>query len=256
MMRAAAIRSYSLFGESGELPDVLHCETIATRSSLHGWELEPHRHARLHPLLLLRQGGGSAWLESGRTPLRPRTLVNVPCGDVHAFSFTPATQGWVVTLPDELVADLLTRAGESRAVLDGAGTASADAALGLASRALSLQAPATPDLAASNLLRRFEALLEAHVIEHWPVARYAQALSITPTHLSRLTRAATGQGASVLIEERLMREARRQLAFSSLPVKSVAYALGFADPAHFSRAFARAAGRSPRQFREALSDRR
>jgi AraC family transcriptional activator of pobA len=286
MMRAAAIRSYSLFGESGELPDVLHCETIATRSSLHGWELEPHRHARLHQLLLLRQGGGSAWLESGRTPLRPRTLVNVPCGDVHAFSFTPGTQGWVVTLPDELVADLLTRAGESRAVLDGAGTASADAALvrvmaeiaresagasaaralvlrglaaaalGLASRALSLQAPATPDLAASNLLRRFEALLEAHVIEHWPVARYAQALSITPTHLSRLTRAATGQGASVLIEERLMREARRQLAFSSLPVKSVAYALGFADPAHFSRAFARAAGRSPRQFREALSDRR
>ena len=42
------IRSYSLFGESQHLPDVLHCETIAERSALHDWELAPHRHTRLH----------------------------------------------------------------------------------------------------------------------------------------------------------------------------------------------------------------
>lgn len=42
------ILSYSLFGESAHLPDVMHCETIAERSVLHDWEFEPHRHARLH----------------------------------------------------------------------------------------------------------------------------------------------------------------------------------------------------------------
>ena len=55
-LRRDRIRSYNLFGESAELPDVLHCETIAARSALHDWELEPHRHGRLHQVLLLRKG--------------------------------------------------------------------------------------------------------------------------------------------------------------------------------------------------------
>lgn len=50
-----------------------------------------------------------------------------------------------------------------------------------------------------------------------------------------------------------MREARRNLAFSSLPVKSIAYALGFADPAHFSRRFIKAVGCSPRAFRQRMA---
>ncbi|MEQ1597626.1 MAG: hypothetical protein ABL985_21300 [Casimicrobium sp.] len=35
---ATAIQTFSLFGESTHLPDVLHCETIAARSALHDWE--------------------------------------------------------------------------------------------------------------------------------------------------------------------------------------------------------------------------
>ena len=61
-----SIQSYSLFGESTHLPDVLHCETIADRSVLHDWELAPHRHARLHQVLLVEKGGGSVTLD-GKT---------------------------------------------------------------------------------------------------------------------------------------------------------------------------------------------
>ena len=32
----SAIQVYNLFGESSDLPDVVHCETIASRSGLHG----------------------------------------------------------------------------------------------------------------------------------------------------------------------------------------------------------------------------
>src|SRR5262245_60315780 len=35
---------YNLFGEAGDLPDVVHCETIPSRSVLHDWKLAPHRH--------------------------------------------------------------------------------------------------------------------------------------------------------------------------------------------------------------------
>ena len=60
------IRSYSLFGESQHLPDVLHCETIAERSALHDWELAPHRHTRLHQVLLITSAGAwRTWMASG-----------------------------------------------------------------------------------------------------------------------------------------------------------------------------------------------
>ena len=57
------IESYNLFGESDDLPDVVHCETIAARSVKHDWELTPHRHARLHQVLLVARGGGRGTLE-------------------------------------------------------------------------------------------------------------------------------------------------------------------------------------------------
>lgn len=283
LIPAPAIRSYSLFGESAHLPDVMHCETIAARSALHGWELAPHRHARLHQVLLLQSGGGAAHLEGRAVALQPIALVNVPPGDVHAFVFEPGTQGWVATLPDELIDQLLAPAAEERRALSRSGVRVADeracqlmaqlfsefgsrsaaralvlrglcaALLGLAARAL-MQGDATGrDLAGSHLLHRFETLLEAHFLEHWGVADYARALAVSPTHLSRVVHATHGTPASRLIDARVMREARRNLAYTNLPVATIAYALGFADPAHFSRAFTRAEGLSPRAFRERLA---
>jgi AraC family transcriptional regulator, transcriptional activator of pobA len=85
------------------------------------------------------------------------------------------------------------------------------------------------------------------------VVDYASALGMSPTHLSRIARAATGEPASSLIDARVIREARRNLAYTTLGVATIAYALGFADPAHFSRVFSRATGLSPRAFRQQVA---
>jgi AraC family transcriptional activator of pobA len=108
--------------------------------------------------------------------------------------------------------------------------------------------------AGTDLFRRFEALLEQHFLAHWTVSDYAAALSITPTHLSRVARAATGHAASQLILERIIREARRNLVYTNLPVATIAFALGFNDPAYFSRLFAGATGVSPRRFRDRIHE--
>ncbi len=281
-MRAAAIRSYGLFGETANLPDPLHIEAIAARSVLHDWELAPHRHVRLHQLLLLRSGGGTVHLEGHALALTAMSLVNVPPGAVHAFAFEPGTQGWVVTLADDLIEQLLSPAGEERHALAQGGVLAADrplaalmaqltaefegsapsralvlqglcaVLLGQAARAAARAVPLPRDSPGSALGRRFNALLETRLLQHRTVADCARTLAVTPTHLSRVLRQATGQPASRLIEARLMREARRQLAYTSLQVASIAYTLGYADPAHFSRAFSRVEGLSPRAFRERL----
>ena len=103
----SAIQVYNLFGEQGDLPDVVHCETIAARSVLHDWKLAVHRHARLHQVLLIALGGGEATLDGRIYPLKPMHMVNVPVGDVHGFSFVPGTQGWVLTIAAEVLDETL-----------------------------------------------------------------------------------------------------------------------------------------------------
>ncbi|WP_027532861.1 helix-turn-helix domain-containing protein [Bradyrhizobium sp. WSM3983] len=278
---APAIRVYNLFGEAGDLPDVVHCETIASRSVLHDWTLAVHRHARLHQVLLIERGGGEATLDGRVVPLKPMQIINVPVGHVHGFRFVPGTQGWVLTIAAEIMDEALLAAEGLRGVLSRSdvvrGTpqiratmkqvfaehAARDfgrahvlrslsaAMIGLVARALTGES-GTSSSSESNLFRRFEALLEQHHLERWTVADYANALAITPTHLNRVTRAATGDTASHLILNRLVREARRNLVYTNLPVSTIAYALGFEDPAYFSRVYAAATGLSPRAFRAQL----
>lgn len=278
-MRLPTVETYNLFGESEDLPDVVHCETIATRSILHNWEFAAHRHARLHQFLLIESGGGEARFEDQAIALSPQRIINVPIGHVHGFSFIPGTQGWVVTLAAETVSDALTR-GEGitktlaepcvfdttdaiRAIIlqifeEFAGRHFAraqilrgycGALIGLVARALAETGVAPSERPNSDLLERFEGLVETHFAEQWSVAEYAKALSVSPTHLSRITRWARGYPASRLIHERLIREARRNLVYTSMPISTISYALGFEDPAYFSRVFTGATGFSPRDFR-------
>ncbi|MDD1532434.1 MULTISPECIES: helix-turn-helix domain-containing protein [unclassified Bradyrhizobium] len=276
-----AIRIYNLFGESGDLPDVVHCETIASRSVLHDWTLAVHRHARLHQVLLIERGGGEATLDGRVVPLKPMQVVNVPVGHVHGFRFVPDTQGWVLTIAAEILDEALLAAEGLRGALSRSaavrGTpqiraimkqifaehaardfgrahvlrALSSAMIGLVARALTSESGGNGTVE-SGLFRRFEALLEQHHLERWSVADYAEALAVTPTHLNRITRAATGDTASHLILNRLIREARRNLVYTNLPVSTIAYTLGFEDPAYFSRVYAAATGVSPRAFRAQL----
>jgi AraC family transcriptional regulator, transcriptional activator of pobA len=281
-MRAArsksSIQVYNLFGEQGDLPDVVHCETIVSRAALHDWTLAVHRHARLHQVLLIERGGGEATLDGRIYLLKPMTMVSVPVGNVHGFNFVPATQGWVLTIAAEVLDEtLLATEGLRAALSHGAvvrGTreirtlmqqifaehagrrfgrahvlrALSAALIGLVARELAGESGVS-GTADSELFRRFEALLEEHHLKRWSVADYAKALSVTPTHLNRVTRAATGDTASHLILNRLIREARRNLVYTNLPVSTIAYALGFDDPAYFSRVYAAATGLAPRAFR-------
>ena len=108
------IEDFNLYGEFGSLPDVVHCETIETRSLLHDWEFKPHRHAGLHQFIFVDDGGGHAQVEESQFSLRPDTLVNLPAGAVHGFRFEPGTKGWVVTLAAELLdAELVDVAKQS-----------------------------------------------------------------------------------------------------------------------------------------------
>src|SRR5450830_1643006 len=94
------------------------------------------------------------------------------------------------------------------------------------------------DLSGRNdfeLFSRFRTLVEAHYKEQWLVGTYADQLHVTPSRLNRLCLKLAGQSAFDMTQHRLMLEACRKLTYVPSSVATIAYELGFQDPAYFSR---------------------
>lgn len=101
-----------------------------------------------------------------------------------------------------------------------------------------------------RLVELFAERMEAQYRTGRGVADFAEQLQVTPTHLSRVCRNASGRPALALLNERTMHEARRLLLETDLPAREIAQQLGFSSAAYFTRAFAQAAGRTPSAFRK------
>lgn len=84
-------------------------------------------------------------------------------------------------------------------------------------------------------------------------ADVAKGLGCSPKHLSRLISSHLGHSLSDHLRNLRMAEARHLLGNTDLTVRSVARAVGYRYPAHFTRAFTRIVGLSPEGFRRRLS---
>lgn len=89
--------------------------------------------------------------------------------------------------------------------------------------------------------------LEAHVPS---VAELADLCGISPRHLHRQFIALTGKTVSAYIEAYRIEQAKCLLSRTEVPMKQIAEQAGFAHGNSFARAFRRATGLSPREFRQ------
>lgn len=100
-------------------------------------------------------------------------------------------------------------------------------------------------------VQRLKALVEAQFRQHPSQAALAAQLGITPTQLNRACRQVLGRPALHVLHARLLLQAQRELAYTGLAIKQVAFGLGFTDAAYFTRFFRRLAGSSPAAWRAA-----
>jgi AraC family transcriptional regulator, transcriptional activator of pobA len=290
-MRApqAVIPRFFLYGEpprdAGER--FLHVETIADRSRVNHWKIQPHAHRDLHQLLLICTGSGEMEAETRRQLFRAPALLIVPAGVVHGFSFAADTEGYVVTLADTLLRDLSRDERSFRSLFADANCASlaedpvhfqeladtlpklrreliwsAPASAAAATARLTtllvgavraLHQPAEVISAAGNaraaLVARLREKIETHLRSGLSVTQYAKQLNVTPARLRAACIEVTGKTPMRVLEERLVLEAKRNLTYTNMTVAQIAYYLGFTDPAYFSRFFSKLAGESPAAFR-------
>lgn len=101
-----------------------------------------------------------------------------------------------------------------------------------------------------QVFHRFNELIEAHYLEHWPLSRYALGVGVTEARLNDVCRRIADLPSKRLILERLMQEAKRLLLFTGSSANEICYSLGFKDPAYFSRFFLRYAQVTPGEYRQ------
>lgn len=287
MRERSPVPAFYLYGEPQRsvAEGFVHVESLDDRSRPSEWTIRPHLHRDLHHVILIAEGGGSMTAEAETARFEAPALLLVPAGVVHGFSWHSESRGWVCTIADAYFAQLATRdaaletlfrtpmaltlgAAEGSAVaalLDevrqelnwaapGQRAAVEAALLAILVRSLRHARPADGGGAGNRreaeVVARLRARIEARFRLREPVGVHARALGVSVTALRLACSRVAGSSPAAMLDARALLEARRLLLYSNLSVSEIADAVGFEDPAYFSRFFARHVGVSPRGFRE------
>ena len=106
------------------------------------------------------------------------------------------------------------------------------------------------DTAALRFTQLYKNALSQFIYEKQQVADYADLLHISPNHLNKCVKTATGQSARDLLDEMILLEAKVLLAQTDLSVSEIAWQIGKQDPSNFGRFFRTKMGITPKEYRE------
>jgi AraC family transcriptional activator of pobA len=283
------VPQFALYGEDAraENGEFVHVELIETRSRLHDWHISNHTHRGLFQVLFLFAGHVRARVDESLWERDGPTVITIHPSVVHGFDFSEEAQGYVLTIDQQVVfaapggdggifsslfvqplAIDLRPVPEARERIESLlKNLIVEASWPHYGHKLMLEWLARSTLlllvrlhaenrfadqsghADFELFTRFRAEVERRFRQQWQVGQYAQALRVTPTRLNRLCLKVAGKSAFDIGQDRLMLEACRQLTYAPSGIASIAYELGFQDPAYFSRLFKKRLGFTPTQFR-------
>jgi AraC family transcriptional activator of pobA len=104
-----------------------------------------------------------------------------------------------------------------------------------------------------TIIENFKQLLENNFKEAHSVGFYSQRLGVSSKALTMQLSRSIGKPPRVLIQERILLESKRYLAFSGLSIADIGYKLGFEDANYFTRFFRLHEKQTPAQFRKKIN---
>lgn len=105
-------------------------------------------------------------------------------------------------------------------------------------------------------LKEAREMLCEHLTEHLTLAQLAESVNVHPAHLAREFRRFYRCTVGAYVRQQRVEFACRLISSSDAPLGEIALAAGFFDQSHFARAFKASTGKTPGQYRKALSSRK
>lgn len=103
-----------------------------------------------------------------------------------------------------------------------------------------------------DLVRKYNMLVEDHFRQQRQVKFYADKLYKSPKTLSNAFALYNHKSPVMVIQERVLLEAKRLLLYTEKTSKEVAFELGFENANHFSKFFKKHAGMGPTDFKKVI----
>ncbi|MFZ2103222.1 MAG: helix-turn-helix domain-containing protein [Oricola sp.] len=268
--------------------DFLHVEPIRDRSGQHDWTIRPHAHPDHVQVLHVTQGGGQIRIEDVDYEILTPSLIVIPAAMVHEIRFHPQTDGSVITAAfaylktvcqaDQRLSDVLMYPAVYPLIDTDVRAEGVADAFDWLIREFVWSAPGRRSAIMAQLLRilvcllrlrseeqsrlleaggdrdyelfsRYRELLEGRFRSEKALDTYARDLGVSLPRLNGACKAKTGKTSSELLYERVIIEAKRYLIYTEMTVAEIGHAIGFDDPAYFSRFFSKRVGMAPGSYR-------
>ncbi|MDF0717493.1 helix-turn-helix transcriptional regulator [Muricauda sp. 334s03] len=100
--------------------------------------------------------------------------------------------------------------------------------------------------------RRFLQLISEMNDFKYPIAGYAEQLSISAGHLNRICREVSGKSPKDIVIEHFLDEAKVRLSIFETSIAEISFELGFESPNYFTRLFKNKLGLTPRDYRKKI----
>jgi AraC-like DNA-binding protein len=200
------------------------------------------------PIILESGAGQAAFVSCGFAPADFERAIGISgWSDALTAAFLSLHNPFIEAIMDRIAQEIAVPQDNSAPLLDAA---MSSLTFELARVVRHSQKPLGTGRLAHWRLARVRALVENSVDgATMAVAELAQLCSISPRHLMRGFKAATGTTIHAFVAQIRIERAKALLEASSLPLRDISDQVGFSNPSHFAAEFRRRIGCSPSEHR-------
>lgn len=251
---------------------------------------QPHRHD-FYNILFIQEGTGTHTIDFVTYEVKPCSVFFLTPGQVHSWNLSPDVKGFTIFFSAEfylmtstekkllevpffhsmsnhpyLYLDCLSDKsiqyaiqeifGENEKDLPGSRTiivAYLDIIITRLSRYYKQSWTNQQYPSLTYQIRELESLVEKHYKQYKLPKQYADMMNLSPKHLNEICKKGLNKTVGELIQERVLLEAKRLLAFSSKNISQIADELNFSDKSYFNRFFKKNSDLTPEHFRDQLN---
>jgi len=250
---------------------------LAQLTGSQDWRLSLAHDRPAHLLIWITRGQGRLLLNGTRRGVGTHNAIFIPPNTLFSLELGRQGMGQVAIIPDGThirlptgprqlrirdgsaisdLASLFEAAGREASSARELSQDALDAHISLMSVWLRRQIALPENLpvptnAAARLCAAFCQRIPQFYATGMTMADHALALNVTPTHLTRACKAATGRTAAELLTERVLYAARTALIETDVAIQDIARHLSFGSAAYFTRFIQQHTGKTPSALRRA-----